>query len=704
MRRFLMCLLLVGVFITSCQKEHEPVDPISSVIREKGPLLSGRVMDTDGNPIAGAAVTDGFVWSETDLEGNYKFESPYPERVRFVSVRIPSTYGPLIRDGRPVFWSSVVGYNGKERTADIVLQKHKESSDDFTMLMMADPQSKAYASNSITENMAYSTRDMWETVFADMREYISAETQTCYGICLGDVAQGTRSVYSQYCLGMESLGIPFFQVIGNHDHFTDGAETDDDSAASFEAIFGPRNYSFDLGQLHFVVIDNCIYKKDMTDYPFIYGVEDETLNWLKEDLARVSKDTPVMLCMHAYTFNRTGEKYQNAQELLTALQGFEKVYAWLGHWHYAHFEGKVNSPLNVSGVEAFVIPRVVGPEGNLSYSKEGSPRGYVVLEVRGKNVNWKYRPIIETSAPYLGGVPPVFQWEELPENAQMHVYPRGSYDDDFVYANVFLWDKHWEMPELKIAGKSFPMIRDYCYDLAYKENVLFYRSKGYGEDRVMDYMGDFNSHIFRVRVPDDATGMGIVEVVDRFGRTWSQEVSVDPVVYDDGCRHLAFDFRKTPDGCPSTSTSDVSISCISGSVDYEMTLSKGYHSAGENGEGYLAIDGKSGHLVLPSLAGHKLVGVTVHPSGNAFSCRKAMLVDASGEMLTEGATLAFWGDCADGWTLVETQPEAEYRLKAETSDFRIGELRLSYRRVGSIGYDGNSENFVVDEEGNVKFD
>ena len=35
--------------------------------------------------------------------------------------------------------------------------------------------------------------------------------------------------------------------------------------------------------------------------PFRYGLEDAFLSWLKEDLASVSKDTPVMICTHANT-------------------------------------------------------------------------------------------------------------------------------------------------------------------------------------------------------------------------------------------------------------------------------------------------------------------------------------------------------------------------------------------------------------------
>ena len=213
----------------SCGKEPTIADPISPVVLEKGAFLSGRVIDTEGNPVGNVAVTDGFVWSQTDADGRYRFESPYPERVRFVSVSFPSDYNPVCRDGRPVFWSSVTSWQGLERTADIVLEKCESPGDDFTMLMMADPQAREYSASSNAENLAYATKDIWEDVFADMRTMISETGGSVYGLCLGDVSQQPLTVYPQYCIGMASLEIPFFQVIGNHDHLYPDKETDDEA-------------------------------------------------------------------------------------------------------------------------------------------------------------------------------------------------------------------------------------------------------------------------------------------------------------------------------------------------------------------------------------------------------------------------------------------------------------------------------------------
>ena len=708
--------LTVSLLSFSCRKIEEPTDPVVPVVIGDGPVLSGQVVDTDGNPVPYAVVTDGFTQSETDAEGNFSFTSPYPERVHFVSVRIPSGYDPVVRDGKPVFYCSVPEYDGKERIAEIVLKKKADSGDGFTMLMIADPQSKPYESSTASENFAYASRDVVEDLFAEMRRTIPSVSGPCYGMCLGDITTSSPVTYSQYSLGLSSLEIPFFNVIGNHDHMHVDAETDDDSAAAYEAVFGPRNYSFDIGQFHFVVLDNCIYVKGLRSYPMKYGLEDEFLEWLKGDLARVPKDMPVVICTHANVFNETGVQnwvYDGIQcsykldEFLKALQGFDKMYLWAGHSHVGGFVGKVESSANPSGVETFVLARSTGILGGNEYvASDGTPQGFVVLEADGKELSWKFHPVTNASAPFRGAIRPSYLWkpDKIDENMQMRAYPRGAYDDDFVYANIFLWDKSWGMPALTIGGKSYPMTQDCVYDRSYKELVKFYRLRGITASDMGNYATAGKYHHFRVRVPDGVSGLGTVEVTDRFGRKWSAEVSVDPIDYTDGLRHIVFDFRTAPSGCPSTVSKNVAFTCSDGGSDYNLTLSSGcYTGASSDEEGYLLLSGSGSTLTLPALPGYKLVGVTVHPSGNTKTSVSATIGTADGSTISGGDKLVFWGNCADSWTLDGTKEYTSYFVSATSSEFRIGELRLTYTRIDSVGYPGGMEDFVIDDSSDVQF-
>lgn len=705
--------LSTALMFSACQPEFEPVDPITPVVMEQGAWLSGRVIDTDGNPVPNAVVTDGFVHSMADENGCYRFESPYPDRVKYVSVRVPKEYRPVIRQGRTTFFGSLPAYKGEERTADIVLEKRASTSDDFTMLVIADPQAAPLEKNAKGDKIAYATLDVWEDLFADMKNRVANTTGECYGLCLGDIAASAtgESVYAPYSIGVASLGIPFYQVIGNHDHFhVETNLTDDDAAAAFEAAFGPRNYSFDLGQFHFVVIDNCIYEKGWRRYPFKYGFEDEFMEWLKGDLALVPKDVPIMFCSHVDFFDEFGKLHESMvfddvdcrykfEEFYETLQSFEfeKIYIWAGHTHATRFTGRVQSK-PTTNIEAYVVGRSTGGDAQEYLAGEGTPKGYVVFEASGKELKWKYHTLTVEDAPFRGAIAPKYVWKptNVDESKQMNAYPRGSYDDDFVYANIWLWDPSWQTPVLNIAGQEYPMTHDYVYDLGLKEIVSHYNKQG----STMRYRGGGNKHGFAVRVPDGASGVGTVSVTDRWGRTWTHEVSVDPVKYEDGMQHVVFDFRKAPSGCPQSIAMNVNFSMDG----YDFNLSCGYYKKGENeNENRLYISNVDSYLVLPALPGYKLAGVTVHPAGNLKGMQSATILTMNNKAVTGGAKLDFYGNTTDSWVLEETQVGTEYKLVSNTAFFNIGELRLAYRRVNTGGKPGSADKFEVDNPSDVEF-
>lgn len=687
----LSLFLAAALMMSACLSEKEPVDTNIPTSMAEGAFLSGKVIDTDGNPVPNVVVTDGFVHSKSDENGCYRFESPYPKRVRYVSARIPKEYRPVMRKGRTTFFESLPVYRGLERTADIVLEKRSSTSDDFTMLVITDPQGAPLEENIKSDDTAYATLDVWNDLFADMKNRVADTAGECYGLCLGDIAATVTgaSVYAQYSKGVASLGIPFYQVIGNHDHFHLSTNlTDDDAAASFEAAFGPRNYSFDLGQFHFVVIDNCIYEKDFRRYPFKYGFEDEFLEWLESDLSLVPKDVPIMFCSHADFFDGSGRLHQSLiyddvecsykfQEFFDLLQSFrfEKVYIWAGHTHTTCFTGQVQAE-PASGIEAHVLGRSTGNGIQEYLTTDGTPKGYMILEASGKEIKWKYHALTVEEAPFRGVIAPEYEWKpaEMDESMQMAVYPRGSYDDDFVYANIWLWDPGWQTPVLKIGGEEYPMTHDHVYDLGYKEIVSHYNDYG----AKLSYSGAGNNHGFSVRVPDEAKGTGTVSVTDRWGRVWVSEVSVDPVEYDDDMQHIVFDFRTAPSGCPASVTKKVNLS----HSGWDFYLSRGCYKKGVTADdNHLCIAYAGNYLVLPALPGYRLAEVTVHPAANVKGTQSATIKTMDNEVVVGGEKLKFCGNTTDSWVLDATRAETRYRLVSNTDIFNIGELRLAYCKV-----------------------
>ena len=152
----------------------------------------------------------------------------------------------------------------------------------------------------------------------------------------------------QYRQGMSTTGVTTYNVIGNHDH---GHRFMEDALASkdYEAVMGPANYSFNLGGMHYLMLDNMIsgnpaenkYSDECST-----GLTERIWEWVKNDLAQVAPGTPLMVCAHSPMMrleagkDRTGPYLGDLRALLSK---FPKAYVWAGHTHTT-FNGDPETP------------------------------------------------------------------------------------------------------------------------------------------------------------------------------------------------------------------------------------------------------------------------------------------------------------------------------------------------------------------------
>ena len=132
----------------------------------------------------------------------------------------------------------------------------------------------------------------------------------------------------------------------------------------------------------------------------------------------------------------------------------------------------------------------------------GVPRGYVIVDVEGEKISWKFKPTIYQTGKAVGATPAYNyrRWdydkngvakmkstnETLDDSYQMNVYPKGAYGDNYVYANIFMWDEEWETPVyVSSDGVEYPMTRikdsKYKFDIGQKELSDFY-NRGWNTD------------------------------------------------------------------------------------------------------------------------------------------------------------------------------------------------------------------------------
>ena len=516
-----------------------------------GMNLAGTVVDIDGNGISGVVVTDGRQCTETRPDGTY-FMKVDPEASRFIHISTPSGYMPVVRNGLPVFYkllSRQRKVNGAYQVEEFLLSPVQDPGR-ATVFFTADPQPRA--SGAGYDNIGYHSLDCCEDLYRDLQETKAGITdRPVFGICLGDVVHENMSLFSNYLSGLERLGYPTYNVLGNHDNNPSAAD-DEAAARDFESHFGPRNYSFNYGNIHFVVLDNLIMKDNsgrLTGYD--QGLTDELWAWLQADLSYVPKTKTIATCSHSPMFKTlNGERSaRHKDDYAALLTGYAKVHAWAGHTHATH-NYVYPAGHKYEGLEVHTLARSTGELWTNEYLASGTPRGYTIAEIEnGEFASWRFHPVKYQRGKYVGtGTPPydLRDWDYdasgvarmkagggvLDESYQMHVYaPVGTYGDSKVYANIFLWDSQWGTPEFTPdGGTPVPMTRvesSSRYDFADTAFKTFYKtsSERLSADSGYKATTTANPNTLFSAPCSALSGAGTVRVTDRFGNVYSGRIS-----------------------------------------------------------------------------------------------------------------------------------------------------------------------------------
>src|SRR5690606_2273254 len=205
--------------------------------------------------IPNVAVSNGEDVVLTDAKG--KYELPVGED-NIVFVVKPSGYAlPLDELNHPqsyyihkpsgspkeLTYPGVAPTGPLPKSIDFGLQQIEESNN-FRALIFGDPQ--AYTEQEI----AFFNRAMVDEV-----EGIQGVS---FGISLGDLVGDDLSLHPKYKASVGRVGIPWYNVKGNHDMNYD-VQADSLSDETFESYFGPASYSFNYGKVHFIVLDDIRY-------------------------------------------------------------------------------------------------------------------------------------------------------------------------------------------------------------------------------------------------------------------------------------------------------------------------------------------------------------------------------------------------------------------------------------------------------------
>ena len=362
--------------------------------------LYGVITDSKtGKGIAGVPVTDGYKFTVTDKNGVYQMVAD--SLCRTVYYTIPAGYKvALAQDSKlPLFYSTAsIDLNKKNRN-DFTLEPLASEEKNFTFVAVGDPQCK-------TDHDVARFRD--ETV-PDMKNFI-AESQRegkykdVYIMTMGDIVFNAieqwdpmKDVLSGFTADGKEY-IPVFNMVGNHDHDADMPDPYS-SVSRYVERFGPTDYSFDRGDVHFVVMDNVMpIETNGKSWTYSGGITDTQLKWLKEDLNLVKdkQDKMVFFCTHipfrggVENGGASVNRNMNYSEVLQLLTDFHEAHIMVGHTHYPqnwiheNYVTKGGAP-----IYEHVHGAACGAWWCCNMNPGGAPNGYSLYEIEGNHIaNW----------------------------------------------------------------------------------------------------------------------------------------------------------------------------------------------------------------------------------------------------------------------------------------------------------------------------
>ena len=475
--------------------------------------LYGVITDSStGKGIAGVPVTDGYKFTVTDANGVYQFVAD--SLCRNVYYSLPAGYKVTLNPSSklPLFYSTSDIDLKKKNRNDFVLEPLKSVENNFTFVAVGDPQCK-------NEHDVARFRD--ETI-PDIKNFL-AESQASgryndvYVMNMGDIVfdspeqwDAMKTVMSGFTADGENY-IPVFNMVGNHDH--DGDKPNRYlSVARYVERFGPTDYSFDRGDVHFVVMDNVL-PKDTDGHHWSYnaGITDTQLAWLKQDLALVKdkQDKMILFCTHipfrggVEEGGSTVNKDRNYAEVLGLLTDFHEAHIMVGHTHYPQnwiHEGYVTK--GGTPVYEHVHGAACGAWWCCNMNVNGAPNGYSIYEIEGNRIkNW------------------VAKGTGTPVGYQMRVYdgnqiyggedgtPKGPYR--------FTWTEGGVGGKAKIHAAGEPMLKDCFVAAIWNDDDVNWKVELFVDGKKA---GDFVK--VQSRIPDICVSSFFFNQMHKNTRTW----------------------------------------------------------------------------------------------------------------------------------------------------------------------------------------
>ena len=388
-----LAAILTVAALSRVQSESDSSDRVAHGVVYHDANNNGE-RDANEKGLAGVRVSNGKDIVTTDDDGSYKLMITDDSIVFVIKPR--NWQAPLNEHNLPQFYyihrpegSPELKYPGVDPTGplpesiDFALYPQDEP-DQFKAILFGDPQPRDQ------KEVDYIAHDVVEGLVG---------TDASFGVTLGDIVFDDLSLFEPQARSIALLGIPWYNVVGNHDINYD-APNDWVSNATFERNFGPAYYSFDYGSAHFLVLDDVEWVVETPGKRGRYrgGLGERQIEFIRNDLAGIPEEQLVVIMMHI-PLKEVGDRhdlYQLIEQRPATMsiaahthrlehQFISREDGWMGPKPHHHF---INVTVSGSWWSGATDERQI-PHTTCT---DGTPNGYSIMSFDGNEYSLHFRP------------------------------------------------------------------------------------------------------------------------------------------------------------------------------------------------------------------------------------------------------------------------------------------------------------------------
>lgn len=313
--------------------------------------------------------------------------------------------------GPEVTFDVVAATGALPEAIDFPLYRSKED-EEFKAILIADPQPQRLRQFGLEDKEGMEVNYVRDDFVAR-----AAGIDAQLGITHGDIMFDDLSLFHRQNAAIGRLGIPWLNVVGNHDmNFVDmGSEAANDqwSLETFKAVYGPTYYAYEYADTMFIVLDNVGYTGpnyrdgSPTGGRYKGHLTAEQITFVRNLLKHVDEDKLIVVSTHIpldQSLSRgAGGITDNRAELLELVCKRKNRVAIAGHTHRTeHLYLGADSGCAGEPMHQHILATVSGAwwsgpfdERGIPTSEQvdGTPNGFYLMHVKGNKYSNQYIPM-----------------------------------------------------------------------------------------------------------------------------------------------------------------------------------------------------------------------------------------------------------------------------------------------------------------------